>query len=570
MLQTRSIVRYLFAIVLLTAFPADPLPAATQPTAPDGALKEIVEQIEADPELRVAGEPIFMPGDLIGFYRERNHAPLWRSADPAGREQIRTALAYFTASPGTGLCGADYHLPFFQELLSHFAIEEYDYGLPRLRWSGWYDILLTDALFHYAQHMIKGRVPENAIQEGWNLRKKQDNLARVVNYAFAHDELEKILHDFQPVHPGYIALQRALARYREIEAFGGWAPIPDGETLHEGIADERVALLRSRLLLSGDLEDFPEAGLTRMTAVDSAALKRFQNRHGLAADGVLGEQTLAALNVPVSARVRQIELNLERWRWLPKAVDDRYLLVNIADFSVSIVEKGRVVLSLPAVVGTRYRKTPVFSARLEYIEFAPYWYVPKTILVEDKLPLIRRDPSYLEANHYELVARDLSTPLDPAVIDWETVDGEDFPGLLRQKPGPWNALGRVKFMLPNPYAVYLHDTNERHLFWQRNRQFSSGCIRLKQPEALARYLLADASWDDEDIDTAMAGETPRRVYLKKPLPVHVLYWTAWVDEAGRVNFRDDVYGRDRDLLQAMQATPSGCTIHKTAAAFPVD
>jgi murein L,D-transpeptidase YcbB/YkuD len=271
---------------------------------------------------------------------------------------------------------------------------------------------------------------------------------------------------------------------------------------------------------------------------------------------------LSALNVSVSERVSQIELNMERWRWLPKSLGEKYLLVNIADFSVSVVDAGKTVLSMPVVVGNSYRKTPVFSAHMTYLEFAPYWYVPKTILEEDKLPLIRNDPTYIERKNFEMVSWDRETVVDPATIDWDAIDAESFPGLLRQKPGPWNALGRVKFMLPNQYAVYLHDTNERHLFGQRNRQFSSGCIRLKRPAELARYLLEDKGWDETDVADALASEKPKRVYLEKALPVHVLYWTAWVDDAGQVNFREDGYGRDRDLAQALGSMTTGCVLHK--------
>lgn len=535
------------------AMPADGL---------QGVLKEILNQVKTEPELRVAGEPIFMADELLEFYDQRNFEPLWDTVDARGREQIRTALRYFATTPGNGLCSSDYHLPFFRDLLAHFTIDENYYGLPHLRWSGWYEILLTDALFHYLLHMIEGRVPADSIQEGWNLRKQQVNLTRVINDAFENNELDKVLGDFQPVHASYRELKQALERYREIDSLGGWAKIPDGEPLRPGMSDDRVPLLRTRLFLSGDLDVSPIDDSSRLEIADIEALKRFQLRHGLNPDGVLGERTLLALNVPVSERVSQIELNMERWRWLPKNLGRKYLLVNIADFSVSVIDAGKTVLSMPVVVGNGYRKTPVFSASMTYLEFAPYWYVPKTILEEDKLPLIRNDPTYLERKNYEMVLWDRETIVDPATIDWDAIDAENFPGLLRQKPGPWNALGRVKFMLPNRYAVYLHDTNERHLFGQRNRQFSSGCIRLKRPAELARYLLEDKGWDETDVAEALAREKPKRVYLEKALPVHVLYWTAWVDDAGQINFREDGYGRDRDLAQALRSTATGCVLHK--------
>jgi len=538
------------------------LPGSARADNLQGQLAKIMSQIEAQPDLQVAGEPIFMSGGLIDFYRERNYEPLWRTNDSQGRDQIRTVLGYLERTSGNGLCSADYHLPFFRKILSNFSVEEQLHSLPRLRWSSWYDVLLTDALYNYMLHMIKGRVPAEAIQEGWDLRKPQHDVVQVLRTALADDELDKVLQGFQPEEEAYQNMIRALDRYRDIAAFGGWPTIPPGTTLRPGMVDDRVPLLRTRLLLTGDL--LPEAvdNSWLMNDLDSRALRQFQRRHGLHADGVLGERTLAALNVPVSVRVRQIELNLERWRWLPKSLGRRYLAVNIADFSLSAVEAGKVVLTMPVVVGNAYRKTPVFSAGMEYLEFAPYWHVPETILKEDKLPLIIRDPGYIEEHHYELLAWDLETVLEPANIDWERVDENNFPGVLRQKPGPWNPLGRVKFMLPNKFAVYLHDTNEQQLFAHWVRQFSSGCIRLEKPAALALYLLERQGWDVDGVAKAMLREKPLKVYLQERLPVYVLYWTAWVDDAGLVNFREDVYGRDLDLDRALNSTRSACVVHK--------
>lgn len=530
-------------------------------------LKAILHQIEENPDFKVAGEAIYMQEELSQFYTDRLYTSLWTTEDVNGRQQIRSLLRHLETSYANGMCGADYHLPFFQDLLNHFSITESNQTLPRIRWSGWYDLLLTDALFHYALHLNEGRASSDSIQEGWTLRKQKIDLLNVVSYTFKNNELNKILLGFQPKHKGYQALQKSLQQYREVEAFGGWTDIPPGESLRLGMTDDRLFLLRTRLLLTADLIDHAEKESAQMQPADVAALKRLQKRYGLHPDGVLGKRTLLALNVSVSDRIRQIKINMERWRWLPKKLGEKYLLVNIADFSISLIDQGKSVLSMPVVVGNRYRKTPVFSADMKYIEFSPYWYVPPTIFDEDKLPVIRKDLTYLERNHYEVVGWDRETIIDPSTIDWETIDSETFPGLLRQTPGPWNALGRVKFMLPNSHSIYLHDTNKRHLFSQRDRQFSSGCIRLKRPVDLAQYLLADQGWNAENVIDAMASEETKRLYLKAPLPVHVLYWTAWVDDFGQINFREDVYGRDRDLLQALRQVPSGCRLENRAVAI---
>ncbi len=265
--------------------------------------------------------------------------------------------------------------------------------------------------------------------------------------------------------------------------------------------------------------------------------------------------TLEALNVSVEQRIRQIELNMERWRWLPKSLGLRHVLVNIAEFRLRAYASGETVLDMPVIVGTSYRHTPVFSDIMRYLEFGPYWKVPPTILREDLLPRLKSDPSFLEAAHYEITdwrgeVID-SQKLDG--IDWSEIDIDTFPGLLRQKPGPWNPLGRVKFMFPNRFAVYMHDTPKRGLFNRRVRSYSSGCIRVERPVDLAMWLLQDQrGWDFARIDEAMQRREPLRVELKQAVPVHVLYWTAWVDEEGGLNFRPDYYLRDAGLEVALR------------------
>jgi murein L,D-transpeptidase YcbB/YkuD len=268
---------------------------------------------------------------------------------------------------------------------------------------------------------------------------------------------------------------------------------------------------------------------------------------------VLGPKTLAALNVSVEARIRQIELNLERWRWLPKDLGGCYIMVNIAGFELAVMEGTDIVMTMPVVVGTAYRKTPVFSARMNHLIFAPYWNVPPTILREDKLPKIKADPGYVQRQHFEIVRGTEENPtfLDPWNIPWRKVTAATFPGHLRQTPGPWNALGRVKFMFPNAFDVYLHDTPDKHLFVRDARTFSSGCIRIQKPLDLAQYLLEEQGWDRDRILAAMARSKPLRVELVRSLPVHVLYWTAWVDAEGILQFRDDIYLRDLDLDRAL-------------------
>jgi murein L,D-transpeptidase YcbB/YkuD len=416
------------------------------------------------------------------------------------------------------------------------------------------ELLFTDAALLYASDLRDGRVDPSSVNEGWRARPRRTDLSRLLHSAVADGRVAAALAALAPAHRGYRQLREALAEYRRISAMGGWSAIPGGAVLRSGGSDARLPLLRERLLLSGDLTESDGSAGELFDAATEAALVRFQARHGLDTDGVLGAMTLVALNVSVEERIRQIEINMERWRWVRENLGSRHLQVNIADFSLQVVEQGRTVMSMPVVVGTSFRKTPLFSARMTYLEFAPYWTVPSTILREDKLPLIKRDPGWLPRHHYEIVrhAPGKTVAVDPSDIDWKEVEAKTFPGSLRQKPGPWNPLGRVKFMFPNRFAVYLHDTPDRYLFARDIRSFSSGCIRIERPLDLAQYLLEEKSgWDCDLILEAMKSEAPLVIGLPASLPVHILYWTAWVDEGGLLQFRKDFYLRDLDLDLAL-------------------
>ncbi len=493
--------------------------------------------------------------DLLRFYRERGFDPAWVSEQGVS-PQVRSLVSALRAVSRDGLDAKKYHLAEIEQLLT---LEEdyrrYEIIYDPLRMAQ-LDLLLSDAFMALASHLTAGQVDPNTVHEGeWKARPRRADMVQMLHFSLQNHRIREALDDMIPPYRGYRLLREALERYRLIAAVGGWPEIAAGPVLRPGDRDPRVAQLRQRLWLVGDLVTLPQGSDAHFDGETSAALAAFQARHGLAPDGVLGPNSLRELNYTVEERIRQVELNLERWRWLPKDLGRRYILVNIADFRLQVVENDRVVMSMPVVVGTSYRKTPVFSGRMTYLEFAPFWGVPETILKEDKLPKIRANPGFVAAHHYEIVP--WSGPewarVNPWKIDWRKVDAENFPGLLRQKPGPWNPLGQVKFMFPNEFDVYLHDTSEPHLFTQRTRSFSSGCIRIERPADLAQYLLAgDDEWDCDRLLQLLNAPTPRQVRLKNPVPVHLLYWTAWVDAAGRVHFRNDFYERDADLDLALR------------------
>jgi len=324
--------------------------------------------------------------------------------------------------------------------------------------------------------------------------------------------------------------------------------------LRKGDTEKRIAALRSRLLISGDLADSTSGDGVYFDEALESGVKKFQARNGLKTDGVVGSNTLSALNISVEDRIGQIKLNMERWRWLPQDLGKRYILVNTANFELDIIENGQTVTSTRAIVGKKKRPTPALSRKITYMELNPYWNVPHKIAINDVLPCIKKDSNYLKDKSIRIFENweDDAKEVNPESIDWNTVTKKNFVYKLRQDPANSNALGRVKFIFPNKFSIYLHDTPARTLFDKTKRTFSSGCIRIEKPMELAAYLLTDNSkWTYEKLTAAVDSKKTRTILLSDPINIHILYWTAWVDKNGIVNFRDDIYGRDRQLNIAL-------------------
>ncbi len=406
----------------------------------------------------------------------------------------------------------------------------------------------TATFLRVAQDLALGRVDPEELDSEWRVdRAGERRLASDSVAAFiASGRVLRALDRYRPQHAIYRSMVQALASYRAIEAGGGWAPLPDGGLLALDSANSAVPVLRRRLAATGDL---PAGADTRSTTFDLAldsAVRRFQHRHGLNDDGVVGAATRRELNLPVAARVRQLRTNLERARWVLRDLAPTFVAVNIAGQRVYVVDGDTVALEMRAVVGREYTRTPVFSAPMRYLVLNPTWTVPRSINGEI-LASIRRDETYLRRQGFEVL--DGGRPVDPATVDFGRYTGGSFPYVFRQRPGPTNALGRVKFMFPNDFAVYLHDTPARDLFAREERLFSHGCIRVADPLGLAAFLLPE--WSPGEIRAAIdAGET-RTVELAQPVPVLVLYWTAATDLHGEVHFYRDIYGRDPALIDAL-------------------
>jgi murein L,D-transpeptidase YcbB/YkuD len=502
------------------------------------------------------GDTIHASIALPSFYIQRVFRPAFVTPDGgisrAGRQLIDAILD----AEADGLNPEDYHLEAITETrrcLSSSKKNETPGLLADL------DMLMTDAYMIYGSHLLMGRINPETIDPEWIANRRNADFSAVLQGALEKNDIKGSLKYLMPDHYGYTRLKKALAQYRSIAERGGWSQVHANRVLKKGVSGPAVEALKKRLITTGDLESSgPGMSLAVFDEALEQAVTAFQTRCGLEPDGIVGRRTLAALNTPVEARIRQITLNLERWRWLPENLGERYILINIADYNLEIIENGCQVMDMRLVVGKPYRRTPVFSQNMTYLVFSPYWHVPPGIAQSDILPKIKADPAYLFRNRMTLLqGRGADERIvDPFGVDWSKTSLSHFPFHIRQEPGGTNPLGKVKFMFPNKFNVYLHDTSAPELFEKTSRTFSSGCIRVQKPFEMAVYLLKEAAgWDSEKIRSAMDRNIEQMVRLPRPIPVHVQYMTAWVDAEGAVQFRPDIYGRDRRLAGALKQEP---------------
>jgi murein L,D-transpeptidase YcbB/YkuD len=387
---------------------------------------------------------------------------------------------------------------------------------------------LTAAFFRYADRNYRGGAAQRTRQLDWFIPVHKKDLSELLD-ALCSDSAD--ITAYEPVHPQYNRLKQQLRRYQAIEAAGGWKPITgNGKDLHKGDRGGVIPEIRARLAATGDIahDDHSDAFDTDL----EKGIKRFQHRYGMDTSGLINDKLIAEMNRPVRDRVRQIMLNMERLRWLDGNAPQDYLLVNIPEYKLHVFENGKQAWDMVVVVGKEATRTTIFRGDLSTVVLAPYWYVPQSIVDQSVKPGMRKDPNYLNRMHMEVVSQK--------------------PFAVRQKPGDFNSLGLAKFLFPNSYSIYMHDTPSKDLFERSERAFSHGCVRLKEPAKLAAYLLRDQpQWTPEAIDKAMHGGTEKSIRVTKPLPVVILYLTAWVDEQGLINFRDDVYGRDAKLAKEL-------------------
>lgn len=482
----------------------------TMPPEVAGIIRSSVETQTLPASIKGQKERARAWEEMRHFYQKRQYQPAWSTIEGPGphTEELIRAIGVLSAD---GLNPVHYQGERLASLLQA-AKEDKSLELPDAqRRLADLDVELTYIYLTLAANEAIGRVQPETLRIQWDSQPRNVDLdARLETALQGKEDLAASLRSLAPPSPAYARLRDSLARYRQIQAKGGWPTV----------SKDNPAALQARLAASGD-----------------PSLEAFQKSHGLEPTGKLDEDTLAELNVPVAERIRQIELNMERWRWLPSSLGDRYIYVNVPEYRMELVDHGKKAIDMAVVVGKQQSQTPVFSDRMTYMELNPEWNVPTNIAENEILPKLASDPGYLASHNMEMVNTGGATR-------------------IRQLPGPDNPLGQVKFMFPNEYDVYLHDTPADHLFSRAERDFSHGCIRLERPVQLAEYLLKDdPDWRGGRIREAIVSGEQKSVKLPAPIPVHILYFTAWVEDDGTLQFRKDIYGHDARLAAALAKEP---------------
>ncbi len=504
----------------------------TTPATADDTIRRKVESFGSQPMLSNRFL-VHCVGCIQKLYLENAFEPIWTDVRSTGElMQVVKDARY------DGLNPHDYHMGDLQTLSDQRQTREA--AADR-------DILVTDGLFLYASHLAAGKVDPQTLDAQWYVTKSSTQPLDLLRSE--KSALSARVDELRPKDPLYTGLRSKLKRYMQLEASMQLPVVARGPLVRPGMSDPRIPSIRKILWI---LEDLPREPMGENPLYDGElehAVLRFQERHGLAADAVIGRGTIDALSLPINQRIRQIRVNMERFRWLPDSLGPYYLFVNIADFNLKVIKNGQTVSTHRVIVGKSYRKTPVFASPLEYIVFNPTWTVPPTILSKDVLPAVKKGPGYLKSKGIRVFHRD-GTEIDPKTMDWHNPSARSF--LFRQDPGDNNSLGKVKFMFPNRYDVYLHDTPSKALFDKTERAFSSGCIRVQNPLDLAVLLLNDpVKWGRPQVDAVVAAKATQTVFVKEKPMVYILYFTAWADEHGTVHFRKDIYDRDERLWRSL-------------------
>lgn len=504
-------------------------------------LQQWVDSAGLQTDLPRIEEDSAMAANLYEFYQKRSFRPAWQ------KNHAEEFAKLVQAVDQEGLDPDSFPLDSIQALVEKSSAQEQTDAYTGARM----DLLLSASYLKLASIMTYGKVKPGDYYNSWHIKPVEtDTLSVVLAKAATQGQVQESMELLRPQHHQYQALQQHLDHYQQLVEKGGWPTVEAGPTLEPGDSSQRITTIRTRLYASGDLQTPPDQS-PQPTLYDSslvAAINAFQQRNGLEVQSAITEAMVNVMNIPAEKRLRQIMLNMDRIRWFSSGdLAKTYVLVNVPEYRMRVFENDQEIKSMKVVVGAQMNSTPIFSDSIDYIDFSPYWNVPTSIATEEIIPKARNNPGYLAKNHYEIVAAnatdDDEATLKPSEVDWD----DTLSYRIRQKPGPWNALGSVKFMFPNDFAIYLHDTPEDHLFDRTERAFSHGCIRIEEPAWFADWLLPQVN--RQEVEAKMNDEKREVVKLEKKVPVYIFYLTAFVDEQGQLNFREDLYQLDERLTE---------------------
>lgn len=467
------------------------------------------------------------------LYSRSDNQPIW------SHDNLRQLIRAIETSDQHGLIHDEYHLDLLKS--------------PKLN-SNLKDVLATDAWFTLARQLMSGKLDPVALEPGWNFKRRGRNLSSHFEHAIATHAVTQSLEVLSPSQPTYRLMKQQLTKLLNIKRGGSWPLLREGITLKPGDINEAVVSLKRRLWVSGDLQGEADSNALFDYSLMSA-VKSFQRRHSLEADGIVGPDTLRELNKSIDSRIEQLRVNMERWRWLPDQLGQKHIRINIADFRLEAFNENSAVAVHEVVVGRFLRQTPVFSSDMTFMVLNPWWDIPTGLAKNDILPTLQADPkAFIESGYQVLDSENNIISVDD--VDWGQFSKEHFPYRMRQKPGDKNSMGRVKFIFPNQYSVYLHDTASPELFDLKRRDLSSGCIRVQYPLKIVYWLLeTHDSWPAEKIESVLLSAKPTRINLQQPVPVHLFYMTITTDnDHKQLRFLEDIYNRDPAVLAGLNQT----------------
>ena len=488
---------------------------------------------------------------LRRFYRLNENRLAWFDKKGVSRN-VDAFMRTLGLSWKEGLPVDNYHTDMiYQDIGQLKALSEGENIYPALY--AHLDILLTTTWFRYANDLRMGKVNPEILGSGWESKAENDDLAEILHDALKHQRVDKSLRELKLATAAYENLSHALMQLIEQKENGGWEIPGNFETLHPGDSSKNVIRLKKFLHATGELRH-KDADYISSPYYDrdlERAVSKFQQRHGLKPDGIAGKNTQEQMNHSLEYRIGQVRANLERMRWIPRH-EEHYIMVNIPEFFLRYYRNDKLENRMKVVVGKETHHTPILSDTLRYVVFNPTWNVPPSIASEEMVPKIKTDSTFLTRNQFILLQRSYVSgdTVNPDSVTWENITPENFPYFIVQKPGKFSSLGRVKFLFPNNQSIYLHDTPAKHLFSEYSRGYSHGCVRIEEPMEFANQLLDGQMPMDEIQEILESKETTKVELYNKPV-VYFVYQTAWVDEYGELNFRDDIYNFDEITLQEL-------------------